>query len=104
MSNGNDPAAAAGRARATGFIQQTSRALAKHHERLDGINGRLNELGGRLIGVDQLPRNQREVAAKSTTDAPEAVKSDSEQVQYQVKRLDLMIDELGDIVGFLEQL
>ena len=84
----------------------TGSAVSNNIERIQGVIERLNELGGRLIGIDQLPRNQRERATddRSGTSPPEPVRSESEQVNHQLQRMSLEIDELQEIVSFLEQL
>ena len=101
-------AAAAGAAgaaeRAAGFTAMTANDIGGHIDRILSITEHLNELGGRLIGVDQLPRNQRDTAKAEVSNAPEPVRSDTEKVNFSMKRLTIAIDDLAEIQCFLEQL
>lgn len=102
MSNGQTGAATA--RSSEGFTATTARDIANNIERIQGITERLNELGGRLIGVDQLPRNQRDKNREVAVDAPEPVRSATEQVTHQFQRMAHATDDLQEIAAFLEQL
>ena len=105
MGNGASGAAANTVERSPGFTAMTATDIGHQIDRILGITEHLNELGGRLIGVDQLPRNQREVSTKTEgPSAPEPVRSDTEKVNYSMKRLAIAIDDLAEIQAFLEQL
>lgn len=106
MSNGNESLRSTGPATAkvSGFMALTTQDVCQQIERIETTTHRLDDLGARLIGADQLPRNQREVAAKPTSDVPEAVRSETEQLTKALQRQRDAIEELQEIVTFLEQL
>lgn len=109
MSNGGVGAALARDEdiREGGFIHASSDDIRKQNAMIAAIRDRFDQLGGRLIGVDQLPRNkkpQAELAKEVATDRPEPVFSDSEQVTRALRDQRELISELEELVGFLEQL
>ncbi len=111
MSNGGSGAGAAAargdeKIGVTGFIHTTSDDICKQNALLAAIRDRLDQLGGRLIGVDQLPRNKKpqDELLKPKSDRPEPVMSDSEHVTRALRDQRELIQDLEEITIFLEQL
>ncbi len=84
----------------------TADDILKQNSQLAAIRDRFDQLGGRLLGVEQLPRNKRPETdkAKVLEDKLEPVLSDSEKVNNALVVQRELITDLEELAGFLEQL
>lgn len=94
--------AIAGEAASTaGFVKITASDIERLNARLMSIMERLSNLGGRLIGPEQLPSRNRPEPSDAKT---EPVLCETQQVTQALQRQGLALDEVEELVEFLQQL
>lgn len=92
----------------TGLIQQATGEVEILHKRCTNVINQLEEIGARILGPDDLPRNQRETLEKVNqpidTSAPTPVRSEMFKHAEAIDRLRVSVNDMEELAQWLRQL